>query len=94
MNFKDKASAYSGNAEINGLLYLIVTKANEAKVIKCQKGKYSGDIVIPKTIEYEGIVCDVKAIDREAFSGCTEPLSITIPSSINSIADYTFYECI
>ena len=88
-----KASAYSGNAEIGGLWYLIVTKANEAKVIKCQNGKYSGEIVIPETVEYEGIVCDVKAIDREAFSGCTEPLSIAIPSSMNSIADYTFNGC-
>lgn len=41
------ASAFSGNAEINGIWYLIVTKAKEAKVIKPESGNYSGDIVIP-----------------------------------------------
>ena len=88
-----KASAYSGNAEIGGLWYLIVTKANEAKVIKCQNGKYSGDIVIPSTVEYEGIVCDVKTFDGNAFSGCTGLTSVIIPDSITTIPNYAFDGC-
>ena len=87
------AGAYSGNAEINGLWYLIVTKVKEAKVISCQNGKYSGDIVIPATVKYEGITCEVNAIDGSAFSGCTDLTSVTILSNISSIASNTFYSC-
>ena len=86
------ASAFSGNAEINGIWYLIVTKAKEAKVIKPESGNYSGDIVIPSTIEYDGIICNVVAI-QGGFNGNTKLNSVTIPNSITSIPNYAFDGC-
>jgi hypothetical protein len=48
------ARAFTGNAEVDGIWYEIVTKGKTATVIKSQGKEYSGDIVIPATIEYEG----------------------------------------
>ena len=52
------------------------------------------NIVIPSTVTYEGITYSVTAIGDEAFSECTSLTSVTIPNSITSIGNSTFYGCI
>ena len=51
-------------AEIDGLWYNIVTKAKVAEIIpnKNTNQSYYGDIVIPATIEYEGVTYDVTSV--------------------------------
>ncbi len=74
-------------AEIDGLWYELVSKANmkRAKVIKYKDTPYSGDIVIPAEVEYEGVAYSVTTIGESAFSYCYGLSSITIPSSVISI---------
>lgn len=56
------------------------------------KKKYSGRIVIPESVEYEGKSYAVTSIGSYAFDGC-KISSVTIPSSIISIDIYAFRYC-
>ena len=87
------ASAFSGNAEVDGIWYEIVTKVKTAKVINPQGKGYSGDIVIPESVRYDDVDCSVTSIGDGAFSGCSDLTSVTIPNSVTSIGQYTFWRC-
>lgn len=88
------AKAFVGNAEIEGVWYSIVTKTKTAEVIKPVNGiAYSGDIIIPETIEYDGITCYVTAIGKTAFKDCYGLTSISIPPSITTIRGEAFFAC-
>ena len=88
------ASAFTGEVEIDGLWYEIITKGKEATVIKYKSNvKYSGNIVIPETVEYEGVTCSVTSIGDYAFSGCYGLTSVTIGNSVTSIGAWAFLGC-
>ena len=53
----------------------------------------SGDIVIPATIEYNGMVFTITSIDAQAFRLCQNITSITLPETITSIGDFAFTDC-
>ncbi len=86
------ASAFTGEVEIDGINYFIRTTTNYAEV-RSKNPRYSGDVVIPATIEYEGVTCNVVAIGSGAFEYCTNLTSITIPNSVTSIGGSAFYYC-
>ena len=52
-------------------------------------GKYSGSVVIPSTVTYQGYSYRVTSIGSSAFSGCSLT-SIMIPESVTSIGDGAF----
>ncbi len=53
---------------------------------------YSGDIVIPKTVVYEGVTLLVLAVKESAFSG-SNLTGVTIPSTVMDVGDKAFYNC-
>ena len=79
--------------EIDGINYELVAKIKEATVIEKSSGKYSGEVVIPETVEYNGTVCSVTSIGKDAFEYCSGLTSVTIPNSVTSIGEKAFYEC-
>ena len=83
--------ALAEEVTINGIKYDVITKAKQAKVIS--GGNYSGNIVIPETIEHNGAIYSVTSIGDCAFFICTGLTSITIPNSVTSIGDYAFSHC-
>ena len=54
---------------------------------------YSGTVIIPESVIYEGKTYRVTSIGDNAFSRCSGLTSITIPNSITSIGDGAFSEC-
>ena len=55
--------------------------------------KYTGDIIIPDSIEYDEKIYFVTRIDENAFSDCTDMTSVVIGDSITHIGDYAFQQC-
>ena len=55
--------------------------------------RYSGDVVIPESVEYEGKTYSVTSIGSYAFKGCSGLTSVTIPNSVTSIREYAFANC-
>ena len=85
------ASAY--DFEVDGIYYNI--NGNEATVThkNWSFGAYSGSVVIPITVTYNGTIYRVTAIDVYAFSGCTGLTSIDIPNSVTEIGGWAFSGC-
>ena len=54
---------------------------------------YTGDVVIPKSVTYNGKTYSVTSIEQLAFNQCTELTSVTIPNSLVSIGDGAFIGC-
>lgn len=87
------ATAFTGNAEIGDLKYNIVTKGKTAEVIGLAYGKKPTEIVIPETIEYEGVICNVISICDYAFDEKDWISSVTIPKSVKEIGYRAFHNC-
>ena len=83
-------SAYA--TEINGINYSLNSDKQEAEVIS-KFTDYSDDIIIPEEIEYKGTLYRVVSIGKNAFSGCRNLTSITIPNSVTSIGSRAFSGC-
>jgi len=87
------ASAFNGKAKVGGIWYNIVTKAEKAEVTsEYPIQHYKGRVVIPKTIVYEGVTCNVTAIGEGAFAQ-SEIQQVVIPSSVTSIGSRAFVYC-
>ena len=90
--------AFADNAQIDGIYYYF--SETEATVIcKSYTGMdtsvsdYTGDIVIPKTVNYNGKTYNVTRISSYAFQECSSLTSITIPNSVVSIGFKAFWGC-
>ncbi|MCH5241143.1 MAG: leucine-rich repeat protein [Muribaculaceae bacterium] len=55
---------------------------------------YTGNLVIPEKVTFNGIEYSVTSIGSNAFSFCQSLVTINLPDSLTSIGNGTFYECI
>ena len=58
------ANAFTGAVVIDGINYYINTDNQTAEV---RANSYSGNVVIPETVEYGGVTCRVTSIGQSAF---------------------------
>ena len=83
-------------AEIDGIWYNLDDK-NKTAEVTCNSGGYggcySGDVVIPNTVSYNGNIYSVTEIGNSAFYNCSSLTSITIPNSVTTIGNYVFRDC-
>ncbi len=78
--------------EIDGIYYNLISKSNIAEVTKNPQN-YSGNIVIPSEVTFEGEHYTVTSISEKAFYQSKGLKSITIPGSITQIGNDAFSYC-
>ena len=92
---ESKASAY--DAKINGIYYNFFGTVAEVTYrfsdTSSNSSTYSGNVVIPASVTYNGKTYSVTSIGYSAFGGCSGLASITIPESVTSISSYAFSYC-
>ena len=76
--------------EIGGINYDLDAEAKQATVIEKSSGKYSGEVVIPESVEHEGNAYSVTSIGGWAFNECSGLTSVIIPNSVKSIGASAF----
>ena len=75
----------------SGGIYYRIGKNNTVSIVP-KNPEYSGDVVIPESVEYDGKTYTVTTISF-AFNGCSDLTSITIPPSITRITEDSFRDC-
>ena len=79
----------SGKGTIE-IKYSLNIKHKTAQVIA---NNYSGNVVIPETVNYQGNSFKVTSLSDSCFYGCSSLTGITLPNSITSLGGYCFYGC-
>ena len=87
------AWAFANVVEIDGIYYNLIIKVKEAEVVANPSSYYSGNIVIPDNVKYNGEIYNVTSIEGFAFCNCSDLTSIVIPSGVVTIGEEAFYEC-
>jgi len=57
------------------------------------EGDYSGEVIIPETVTFNGITYTVTAIGDESFYKCPKLTGVSMPKSLKSIGYCAFYNC-
>ena len=84
--------AIADAVEIDGIYYNLVSKINSAEVTS-SPNKYTGSVIIPDSVVYEGKKYIVNSIGSTAFDRCNSLSCITIPGSLCSIGKDAFNNC-
>lgn len=79
-------SAY--NFQVDGIYYDIVDMYYSTCAVTSGDADYTGDIVIPEKVTYNGRELTVTGISDRAFNGDSYLQSVVIPNSVTSIGKY------
>ncbi|MDE7411790.1 MAG: leucine-rich repeat domain-containing protein [Paramuribaculum sp.] len=87
-------SARSETVTIDGLNYSVNVYSGRYKAtVYGYTSSIASDLIIPESINYNGLKCSVSYISDSAFKNCSRLTSVTIPNSVTSIAYSTFEGC-
>jgi hypothetical protein len=80
---------------VDGIAYNINEDGSSVSVTQNVQNypTYSGDIVIPESVENNGQIYAVIAIGERAFDACRELTSISLPNSLEQIGKSSFSRC-
>lgn len=79
--------------KIGSLDYFLDYDNNTAGVTREMPGEYSGDIVVPSNIDYNGKNYKVTHIFAYAFDRCENLKSVTISEGVTTIYTAAFFDC-
>ena len=78
--------------EIDGIYYNLIHEVKIAEVTRNPNG-YTGNVVIPESVTYEGTDYSVTSIGNHAFAYCSSLTSVIIGNSVTSIGGAAFQDC-
>ena len=82
---------YDSDYKVDGIYYMQTGETTVAVTCRNkQYNSYSGDVVIPATISFNGVSFRVTTIADNAFRDCAQLTSVQIPESITSIGSRAF----
>ena len=81
------------NSDGKTILYNYNSDGSSVSVAPNFSDKYTGDVVIPETVTYNGKTYSVTSIGGYAFYGCSGLTSVIIPNSVTSIGSDAFVGC-
>lgn len=84
--------ASAQKVQIDGVFYNLNPETKQAEVTSSNT-KYSGTVSIPWSICHEDVNYNVTSIGTEAFMGCSELASVSIPDIVTSIGERAFQGC-
>lgn len=90
------ADSYAFDFESDGIYYNILSKKDatcEVTFKDASFNSYSGSIILPNTVEYDGKEYTICQIGTQAFSKSTNLQSVIIPEGYNNIKQYAFSGC-
>ncbi|OFY25324.1 MAG: hypothetical protein A2X02_09965 [Bacteroidetes bacterium GWF2_29_10] len=80
--------------KVDGIMYNITSSVEPYTVAVVAKTPiYTGDIIIPSSVMYEGISFSVVAVGNDAFKECEYLTSVVLPNTITTIGDNAFWLC-
>ena len=97
-----KVSAHDiavANTDGKTIYYKWINNKTELAVSCCgsnydsYSNEYTGNVVIPESVVYEGNTYSVTSISSSAFWDCSGLTSVTIPNSVTSISSFGFTGC-
>ena len=79
---------------INNLCYDLDTTTKEAKFRNNPQERYSGEIIIPESIHYDGNDYIITSIKSNTFSNNWDVTSVTIPRTVKKIESSAFFSIV
>lgn len=80
-------NAFAYDCKVDGICYNL---SGNAATVTQNEDSYTGAVVIPETITYNGKTYSVTSIGYGAFWGSTRLTSVAIPESVTTIGNYAF----
>lgn len=79
------------NSSGTNIYYNITSSAPPTVSVIQSPTCYSGILVIPDSINYNGTYYKVNAVGDSAFYGCSALTSVILPATITNVGDYVFF---
>lgn len=86
-----EAKDFGKEFEVDGISFKIGENKTVSVISKTEK--YTGNVVIPNKVEYNGDYFVVISIAQSAFEGCIDMTSVSIPDSVTTIEESAFEGC-
>ena len=92
-------SAWAHDAEVDGIFYNLfegsqcATVTFQGEEYYSVQNEYKGDVVVPATFTFDGVVYSVIGVEGHCFQDCTELTSVTLPNSVQTIGAECFSKC-
>ena len=92
------STIYASNTQVDGIWYDFDSSTKTASVTfrgtsSDSYREYSGSVIIPEMVTYNGTTYSVTSIGSSAFSSCSGLISVTIGNSVTEIGSSAFYGC-